>query len=87
MARAVVRNKTVVCDLGSFGDPITAIVLGGVVPTERQILRAKFLVGDGEGVQKLIVQLGSILRAELVFARNVKRVTVLSATTKIFLPR
>ena len=87
MARAVVRNKAVVCDLGGFRDPITAIVLGRVVPTERQILWAKLLVGDGEGIQELIVQFGSILCTELVLARHVKRVTVLSATPKIFLPR
>ena len=82
----LIRHQIVIGGLGRLREPLARIVLRGVIPAERQIRRAKLLLGDGERDQKLIVQIDRALLLRLVPTRHIQRVIVLPAALQIFRP-
>ena len=53
---------TVVFRFGLLGKPVAGITFGTYRPAVRQISGAKLLRFHGDGIQKLIIQLGEFLR-------------------------
>ena len=79
--------KVVVSLFRGFGQPVTFLVGRAVFPAVRQIGGAKFLGGDGESVQKLIIQFRVWLCFRFVGVGDVERVMVFFKDRPIVLPR
>ena len=69
-----------------LGEPISLVCLRAVVPAVRQIGRAELVTLNGNGGQKLIVQLGGLFRFLLADIRDVQCMAVLAEHRPIVLP-
>ena len=68
----LIGAKVIISLFCGFGQPVTFLVGRAVSPAVRQIGRAKFLGGDGKGVQKLIIQFCVWLRFRFVGVGDVE---------------
>ena len=69
-----------------LGEPISLVCLRAVVPAVRQIGRAELVTLNGNGGQKLIVQLGGLFRFLLAHIGDVQRMAVLAKHRPVVLP-
>ena len=69
-----------------LGEPLSLVCLRAVVPAVRQIGGAELVTLNGNGGQKLIVQLGGLFRFLLAHIRDVQCVAVLAEHRPIVLP-
>ena len=71
-----VGTKVIVGRLGGLGQPLPGVILRTVVPAFRQVGGAKLLRLNGEGGEKLIVELYQFLRLRLAQVGDVQGVVV-----------
>ena len=69
-----------------LGEPISLVRLRAVIPAVRQIGGAELVALNGNGGQKLIVQLGGLFRFLLAHICDVQRMAVLAEHCPIVLP-
>ena len=69
-----------------LGEPISLVCLRAVIPAVRQIGRAELVTLNGNGGQKLIVQLGGLFRFLLAHIGDVQRMAVLAEHIPIIIP-
>ena len=84
--KRLIGAKVVIRQLGLLGEPISLVCLRAVVPAVRQIGRAELVTLNGNGGQKLIVQLGGLFRFLLAHIGDVQRMAVLAEHRPIVLP-
>ena len=78
--------EVIVPQLRLLGEPISLVCLRAVVPAVRQIGRAELVTLNGNGGQKLIVQLGGLFRFLLAHIGDVQRMAVLAKHIPIIIP-
>ena len=78
--------EVIVPQLRLLGEPISLVRLRTVIPAVRQIGGAELVTLNGNGGQKLIVQLGGLFRFLLAHIGDVQRMAVLAKHRPVVLP-